>query len=308
MILIVSNSNDKSTGDVINWLNHLGKKHIRINIQDNVSIEFISNDIILKVNNLLIKLSDITSFWYRRGFINVKNDYATNVSQFDNLLTKEFNNIIQFLYYELSKVKHINLIENSEVNKLIVSDKARNLDIKTPDDFIISNLEDLKLIMSETDKKYITKVSSGYCMQYFDDFTIFNYANLIDIEESIPESFFPSLVQNYIPKKIELRIFYLDGEFFTMAIFSQKDNKTNIDFRNYNDDKPNRTVPYKVTKEVEQKLDLLMKALGLNCGSIDMIVTPNNEYVFLEVNPVGQFGMVSHPCNYNIEKRIAEYL
>ena len=30
--------------------------------------------------------------------------------------------------------------------------------------------------------------------------------------------------------------------------------------------------------------------------------------VFLEVNPVGQFGMVSLPCNYQLEKRIAQYL
>jgi D-alanine-D-alanine ligase-like ATP-grasp enzyme len=51
-----------------------------------------------------------------------------------------------------------------------------------------------------------------------------------------------------------------------------------------------------------------MNKLDLNCGSIDMIVTPKNEYVFLEVNPVGQFGMVSYPCNYNLEKKIAEYL
>jgi len=46
----------------------------------------------------------------------------------------------------------------------------------------------------------------------------------------------------------------------------------------------------------------------LNSGSIDILVTPNNEYVFLEVNPVGQFGMVSQPCNYYLEKRIAERL
>jgi hypothetical protein len=26
------------------------------------------------------------------------------------------------------------------------------------------------------------------------------------------------------------------------------------------------------------------------------------------VNPAGQFGMVSHRCNYRLEKRVAEYL
>jgi hypothetical protein len=37
-------------------------------------------------------------------------------------------------------------------------------------------------------------------------------------------------------------------------------------------------------------------------------MTKKGEYVFLEVNPIGQFGMVSAPCNYNLEKKIAQYL
>ena len=51
-----------------------------------------------------------------------------------------------------------------------------------------------------------------------------------------------------------------------------------------------------------------MDLLNLDCGSIDMILTPKNEYVFLEVNPIGQFGMTSYPCNFQLEKRIAEIL
>ena len=48
-----------------------------------------------------------------------------------------------------------------------------------------------------------------------------------------------------------------------------------------------------------------MQALGFNTGSIDLILTPQGEYVFLEINPEGQFGMVSHPCNYYLEREMA---
>ena len=51
-----------------------------------------------------------------------------------------------------------------------------------------------------------------------------------------------------------------------------------------------------------------MKHLGLNTGSIDMIVTPEREYVFLEVNPAGNIEMVSKNCNYPIEQEIANFL
>jgi hypothetical protein len=37
-------------------------------------------------------------------------------------------------------------------------------------------------------------------------------------------------------------------------------------------------------------------------------VFPNGDIYFLEVNPAGQFGMVSTPCNYYLEEKIAEVL
>ena len=83
---------------------------------------------------------------------------------------------------------------------------------------------------------------------------------------------------------------------------------TKIDFRNYNRKKPNRTPPYDLPNRIEKKIKSCMKALNLNSGSIDMIVTPNDDYIFLEVNPVGMFWQVSFPCNYNIEEQIAKYL
>ena len=93
-----------------------------------------------------------------------------------------------------------------------------------------------------------------------------------------------------------------------MAIFSQNDKQTKVDFRNYNDNKPNRYVPYVLPKNIELKITQLMQKLDLNTGSVDLIKNHDGNYVFLEINPVGQFGMVSEPCNYYLEKIIAEYL
>lgn len=92
-----------------------------------------------------------------------------------------------------------------------------------------------------------------------------------------------------------------------MAIMSQEDKKTSVDFRNYNMIKPNRRLPYKLPIEIEEKLCQLLNHFKLNFASIDLMVRGNNFY-FLEINPVGQFGMVSGPCNYKIEKLIAKYI
>jgi glutathione synthase/RimK-type ligase-like ATP-grasp enzyme len=130
----------------------------------------------------------------------------------------------------------------------------------------------------------------------------------LDNIDLLNERFFPTLFQNEIEKAFELRIVYIKNHFFAMAIFSQNDEKTKIDYRNYNRQKPNRTIPYTLPQDIVVKLQHLMNQLELDSGSIDMIVTNTNEYVFLEVNPTGQLGWVSEHCNYYLEQKIAYYL
>lgn len=115
-------------------------------------------------------------------------------------------------------------------------------------------------------------------------------------------------MQENIPKKYELRVFYLKERIFAMAIFSQNDDKTKVDFRNYNWSKPNRFTPYSLPRKIEDKIKYFMKSMNLNCGSIDMIVDIEGRYIFLEVNPKGQFGMVSLPCSYHLDFEIAKEL
>jgi hypothetical protein len=52
-----------------------------------------------------------------------------------------------------------------------------------------------------------------------------------------------------------------------------------------------------------------MESINLNTGSLDFIKSSkDSNYYFLEVNPSGQFGMTSNPCNYNLHEKIANYL
>jgi hypothetical protein len=39
-----------------------------------------------------------------------------------------------------------------------------------------------------------------------------------------------------------------------------------------------------------------------------MVYTTDNRYVFLEINPVGQYDMVGKPMNFNLDKKIALWL
>ena len=51
-----------------------------------------------------------------------------------------------------------------------------------------------------------------------------------------------------------------------------------------------------------------MSELGLVFGAVDLICTPSGEYVFLEVNPGGEWGMLERDLGLPISEAIAEAL
>jgi len=59
---------------------------------------------------------------------------------------------------------------------------------------------------------------------------------------------------------------------------------------------------------VETKIKMFMKRIGLRFGCLDMIVTPEGEYVFLEINPNGQWYFVQLRTEMEIAKVIADLL
>lgn len=122
-------------------------------------------------------------------------------------------------------------------------------------------------------------------------------------EENI--SFFPSLLQEFIPTKYEVRSFILGDEIYSMAIIKQESAPEEVLKRHRNSA---RYLPYSLPTRIKNKVLEFMKLKKLNTGSIDLLVDNQGEYFFLEVNPVGQFGWVSYHCNYQIEKKIANYL
>ncbi len=124
----------------------------------------------------------------------------------------------------------------------------------------------------------------------------------------IPARCFPILCQEFIEKLFDLRVFFLGGETFPMAIFSQDNDRTSVDFRRYDLKKPNRTGPVRLPEDLVKKIRGFMKAMDMATGSLDFVKDKDGRHVFLEVNPVGQFGMVSGPCNFQIERKLAEYL
>jgi hypothetical protein len=63
-----------------------------------------------------------------------------------------------------------------------------------------------------------------------------------------------------------------------------------------------------VPAHVEEQCRALLAELGLVFGCFDFVVTPEEEYVFLEVNEMGQFLFVERSCDIPILDAFASFL
>lgn len=318
MVLINSIDRDVSTDHVIKWLLKYNVKFKRFNnIIEIKKIEYVDNTFIVEFGDgRKVDFNEIKAYWYRRG--NYSDIWEVPKSE-----NSEFNKT--YLAYAQGENKSFgdffinHLKENvpcigdssscTNVNKNIVLLTAGKCGLNIPE-FIITTQSDTVKIFLQKHKKIITKPIHSSFIFGSDDFWLPTYTEEVNenILKKMPQSFKPTLFQSYIEKKIEIRTFYLEGSFYSMAIFSQNDSQTQTDFRVYNDDKPNRTVPFKLPEQIEINLHKLMKELRFESGSIDLIYSTDNKFYFLEVNPIGQFGMVSYPCNYYLEEKIAASL
>lgn len=319
MILIFSKSDFESTTDlVMDWINYLGGSCKRVNGEDfyediTYNLEEIS------VCNIPIK--DISCCWFRRWYPSKfysKKLIDAEITKSNLLgiyfqLGREYNLLRNHFFSLLSDKYWLSSWQEVQYSKLDILVTAKKTDLTVPETLITSNKK--ALIEFKRHRRIIIKpIGDVIFLEDEDEQYVYNYKMLTTEVSDKHISTFPDtlpflgMFQVMIEKDYEVRTFFLGEDLYSMAIFSQDDKQTMVDFRNYNDEFPNRNVPYSLPEEIRNKVIRLIKTLNLTTGSIDFIKSKNGEYVFLEINTVGQFGMISDPCNYFLEKKVAEHL
>ncbi len=117
----------------------------------------------------------------------------------------------------------------------------------------------------------------------------------------------PAILQEYVPKRVELRVTVVGSQVFAVEIHSQESRLTRHDWRHYDNDRATYA-PHQLPPEVEARCLSLLKAMGLRFGAIDLILTPKGQYVFVEINPNGQWGWIEELTGLPLAAAIAEEL
>jgi hypothetical protein len=115
----------------------------------------------------------------------------------------------------------------------------------------------------------------------------------------------PVIFQRYIEAGYDLRITIIGDRIFPARILSQEQDYK-VDFRIHINDV--KIEPCTLPAGVEAGLRSLMDRLGLVYGAIDMRLTPEGEYVFLEINPTGQWLFIEAATGQPIAAAFADLL
>lgn len=117
----------------------------------------------------------------------------------------------------------------------------------------------------------------------------------------------PSIYQALIPKKYDIRVTIVGDRCFAAAIDSPSDPAAQVDWRQTENPKLPH-YPITLPDALVAMLRQLMQQLGLAFGAIDLVETPEGEYVFLEVNPSGQWLWIDEMLDLGITDAVADWL
>lgn len=323
-ILIVSESNNDVIKFICHWLLESNFKIVRLNAEiDEFSIVNMSPDhssFTFKINNTEYDYKEFKTIYFHHGALQLKD--ITGVRSFleDIIDFKSAFNYYRMAYEialreTVSNLMHqeitIGKDQGGRINKLQMLNFAQKAGMQIPSTIVTTRKEDVfnfakihsKIISKSLDLNFFfsdkkrSKVVHGLICEI-----------LIEDIQEFPDDFPLTMFQENIVKVVELRIFFLGNKNYASAIFSQNSGNTIQDYRNYDDDFPNRVVPFRLPTDFEEKMNEFKRLSNLKTGSIDVIVDTENNYYFLEVNPQGQFMGVGEYCNYYLDKQVANFL
>ena len=318
LVLIVTNRYDSHADYMIQKFWERGVPFARLNTDDYPNRDVISvtldkkgdQQTIFCVHGKKFETHDVRSVWFRRPLRFQIDDRVIDAEgrQFAEDETAAF---IDSLWLSLdcrwvSRPSSIRLAQQ----KILQLKRATELGFSVPKT-IVTNEPAAFLrfyescggeVIYKTLGKNQTRDASGKCQ--------FAYTNKIDLsflEHSAEIAFAPCLFQEYVPKRVELRVTVVGGQMFACEIHSQKSERTRIDWRRY-DIENTPHLPAKLPEGLVAKCVQLVRSFGLNFGAIDFIVTPNDEYIFVEINPNGQWLWIEQLTGLPISDALFEIL
>lgn len=303
MILVITHKTDYTADFVINKFNKQNIPYKRFNCEDilksDSSIHFSKG-----FSYSILGESEFNSVWFRRtqfpqidGLSGGEKLYVLN--EIDGLI-KNLSSILDVDW--LSQPMHV---YNAE-NKLLQLKIAQEIGFQVPPTLVTTSTEEVKKFYKENEENIIVKPIAHTRIDNGDkaNFIFTNKVLKSHISNIDQYDITPCIFQRNIDKKYEVRVTVVGDTIFAAAVNSQNKLDTKIDWRRlklpfYKTELPN---------DVRDKCVEIVKMLKLEFGAIDLIKDTDGNYIFLEINPNGQWVWIENDTGLEISSAIIKKL
>jgi glutathione synthase/RimK-type ligase-like ATP-grasp enzyme len=309
-VLILSTRADVATDDVVRRLAARGVAHTRLNTEDFPFSRTLAYQPGKGTDWLTCDgepLAIPTSVWYRRlRSPSRPQEMDDGVYQFclqENraaVLGSALGISAQWMSYPAAVWK-------SEFKPFQLS-LASRLGLPIPPTIITNDPAAIRRAFAQFGSMIAKPAKSGYFTCDGQAFSIFTSRVLEQhLEELDSAKWSPAIYQGLIPKRFDVRVTIVGRRVFAAAIDSQSDPSAIIDWRQTT----NPHLPHKKIDLPDRIVTLLMRmmdSLGLTFGAIDLIQSTDGEFVFLEINPNGQWLWIDDILDLGISDAVADWL
>ncbi|HET9212592.1 MAG TPA: hypothetical protein VFR03_19465 [Thermoanaerobaculia bacterium] len=192
-------------------------------------------------------------------------------------------------------------------SKMLQHEAAVKVGFRTPETLFTNSPEEIRRFLAHGQAVIYKPLAGGgwqnESSQFLTYTAILREGDLVS-DEVLRQT--PGIFQELVPKKHELRVTVMGQHTLAARVLSQETAKGKIDWRRSQDDL--QFEPTHIPSEIERACAALLEKLGLVFGCFDFIVTPEDDYVFLEVNEMGQFLFVERCCGLPLLDAFSELL
>lgn len=317
-VLIITHTKDNSSVDkVVNFINEAGGEAIRFDVDKypvhyTLTTLFSNNQwqVLLEDGSTTHELNDVAAVWYRRSF-----NLGTGLKE---VLPKEYlgptmREVQHTLFGMLEALPCFQIAKYSEYRRLDSKEEQLRIAVKHGlriPATCISNSPKHTKSFAEQQQPVVTKMQSSFAVYKGEEEHVVFTNDITDahLQDMSSLQLCPMTFQQKLEKKLELRVTIVGHKIFAFSVDSQKMANAKTDWRKEGAAMVDDWKPFDLPQHIGQQLLSFMDEYKLNYGAIDLILTPDNEYYFLEINAAGEYFWLDLLCDYEISKQIAAVL
>ena len=312
-VLIITNDHDEHADAVVRELHKRNVPVFRFHPEDfpracTISMEIRDDRIEGEIINARhrVAFDDICAAWFRRSQNLIAGSPRLTSTTLDNYVKAQSMQTLTALYENLQTlwVGHPHKLRRADVKALQLVE-ASKAGLKTPHTLISNDPAKAAAFvgaLGETECAIKPLIALGVSNAQGYRLPLTSILPKGHSLESVALA--PNIFQPYVDKAAELRCVVIGEKIFCAKMNSQANENTRKDWRGGDREHEIFSLP----GQVEASIHRLMDSLGINFASMDMILTPEGEFVFLEANPNGQWLWIEQELGLPLVASMADLL